>query len=64
MHTTTDLLTISEAAGRVGVNEKTFRRWVAKRGSILLVGPSNRQHVTAAEANAIADLMKPRPVAS
>ena len=61
-HTTTDLLPIAEAAKRAGVNKKTFRRWAAKRGTILLVGVTNRQHVTIAEADAIADLMKPRPV--
>ncbi len=64
MPNTTILLPMAEAAKRVGVNEKTFRRWALKRGNVLVVGASDRQHVTIEEADAIAELMKPRPVRS
>lgn len=59
-----DLLPMAEGAKRAGVNEKTFRRWAAKRGSVLVVGLSKRQFVTVAEADAIGALMKPARAAS
>lgn len=64
MPDTTNLLTMAEAAGRTGIPEKKFRRWAMKRGNVLLVGASDRQHVTVEEADAIAALMQPRRVAS
>lgn len=64
MSDTPHLLTFAEAAERIGVHEKKLRRWARARGSILVVGPTERQFITEDEADAIADLMKPRPVAS
>jgi len=62
---TDPLLTISEAADRLGTSHKNLRNW-AKSGhaAVVAVGPTKRLRISEREVERLAALMKPRPVAS
>lgn len=65
MQETSPLLTIPEAAKRLGITDKTLRNWArADYAKTLVVGPTNRLRITEAEVERLAALMQPRPVAS
>lgn len=62
---TETLLTIREAAERLGTSDKNLRNWIDRgKAKAVRVGPTERLRIARTEVDRLAVLMEPRPAAS